>query len=87
MWQAKFCEKPPGNSATEHQGQEIQLHNFTLRARGQVYKIILQKKQMKILNPKPFALQGPVGEAVQQVHGGELHDVSQICKKVQAESQ
>ena len=42
---------------------------------------------MKILNPELIALQGPAGEAVQQVHGGELHDISQICKKVQAESQ
>ena len=37
--------------------------------------------------PKPVAQQGSVGEAVQQVHRGELHDVSQICKKVQTEGQ
>ena len=78
-WQA---EKPPGNSPTEHQGQEVQLHNFPVRAGGQVGKHEKNQSQLKHI-----ALQSSVGEVVQQVHGGELHDISQICKKVQAEGQ
>ena len=32
-------------------------------------------------------VQGLVGEVVQQVHGGELHDVPQVCKEVQTEGE
>ena len=31
--------------------------------------------------------QGLVGEVVQQVHGGELHDLPQVCKEVQTEGE
>ena len=32
-------------------------------------------------------MQGLVGEVVQQVHGGELHDLPQVCKEVQTEGE
>ena len=33
------------------------------------------------------SMQGLVGEVVQQVHGGELHDLPQVCKEVQTEGE
>ena len=32
-------------------------------------------------------VQGLVGEVVQQVHGGELYDVPQVCKVVQTKGE
>ena len=58
-------------------------YNFTISPFEQEDRLENTKRSQL----KPIALQSSVGEVVQQVHGGELHDISQICKKVQAEGQ